>query len=66
MTRTPLENAESCLRDCVEMSNWYYEDRNWKMAEHWHLKAVEWQQRVDRLKVEASVPVPEHGPLSEH
>lgn len=45
MTNTELEAA---LAEAVDWSNWYFDDSNWKMAELWHLKAVELQAAVER------------------
>lgn len=42
MTNTELQAA---LLEAVETSNRYFEDGDFRMAEQWHLRAVELQQR---------------------
>lgn len=44
MTNNELQAA---LLEAVETSNRYFDDRDWRMAEQWHLRAVELQQKLE-------------------
>lgn len=42
------DELREALRQAVEASNWHFMDQNWRLAEWWHLRAVELQAAVDR------------------
>jgi hypothetical protein len=41
MTRMTNTELQAALADAVDLSNWYFDDQNWHLAEYWHLRAVE-------------------------
>lgn len=45
---TEMTNTErqARLAEAVEMSNWYFDAHDWRLAEQWHLRAVELQQQL--------------------
>lgn len=45
---------EAALREAVSTSNEYFDIRDWRMAEHWHLKAVELQAALDAANADVA------------
>lgn len=45
MTNSDLEAA---LAEAVEWSNWHFDDQNWRLAEQWHLRAVQYTNELER------------------
>jgi hypothetical protein len=45
---TPTEaELREALREAVEWSNWFFDAQDFRMAEQWHLVAVELQAELD-------------------
>lgn len=51
MTNTQLDVA---LAEAVAMSNWWFDDQNWTLAEWWGLRAEELHAEVERRRCASS------------